>query len=264
MSENDPKPSSEGQIRELFSIAMHAVPGDRVQATIEKPHEFIAHVGGYFRLPLASQLALDPAALLERRIECYRRAGLKIDFPKIEIPKLPAGFTRPIPVLKGMGPNRAFDLCTNRFKTWRYTNDLDAAIVKNDRDPNGESYVIWERNRREADEEFKNRSANDLAQQNIAGIALHERLLDEWFYHDETGEHLDIENITLCSGSRSSDGSVPNVDWDSGRRTMYVNWFISFVCQSEHPYSSGGFVGILVARTLNPSVVCYLQTTDFF
>ncbi len=74
----------------------------------------------------------------------------------------------------------------------------------------------------EADEEYKNKSANDLDKMGVKGITLRERLLMELAYFDETGKHLDEINITLCGGSRSSGGDVPSVHWDVGNRKLYV------------------------------------------
>lgn len=226
MSENASEMASSGQIDELGEMARKAVPKQiskaLAQEVIERPHSFITHVGAYFSAPPVT--TLNPADLLERRIERYRRAGLTIDFPSIKIPKPPASFAWPIPVLKGMTPNRVFEFCEAEFPAWRYTDDLDTAIVKNDRDPYAKSYVIWVRNRIEADEELKNLSADMLAKQKIKSVALHERLLLEWFYYDETQGHLDIEKVTCCSGSRSSDGSVPSVCWDPAVGELGVGW----------------------------------------
>ena len=46
----------------------------------------------------------------------------------------------------------------------------------------------------------------------INGITFRERILLELEYFDRTGLHLDIETITLCSGSRIF-GFVPCVGW---------------------------------------------------
>ena len=82
----------------------------------------------------------------------------------------------------------------------------------------------------EADEELKNLSANDLKKKSIPGITFEERLLMELKYFKETDSHLDINNWTLCSGSRYSDGDVPEVCWDSDAREFHVFWY--------HPESS--------------------------
>lgn len=72
----------------------------------------------------------------------------------------------------------------------------------------------------EADEENKNKSANEIEN----GITLRERLLMELDYFNETGEHLDVKNITLCAGSRYSDGDVPYVRWGPSYREVCVCW----------------------------------------
>ncbi len=74
----------------------------------------------------------------------------------------------------------------------------------------------------EAEPQRKNRSANWLRQKNIPGITLLERLLLELKYFLETGKHLDIQNATLCSGSRLDDGNVPYVGWDDSQ--LKVSW----------------------------------------
>ena len=81
------------------------------------------------------------------------------------------------------------------------------------------------RERVEADKELKNRSANDLGGMKIPGITFTERAIYELKYHDETGKDLDIQNITLCSGSRGSVGRVPGVYWFSYCSGMNVNCY---------------------------------------
>lgn len=76
----------------------------------------------------------------------------------------------------------------------------------------------------EADSELANQSADDLAKTGKEYITLRERLLLEIQYFDETGNHLDIENWTLCVGSRASDGRVPSVDWGSCYGEVDVGW----------------------------------------
>lgn len=74
----------------------------------------------------------------------------------------------------------------------------------------------------EADPELANKSANELKQEEQ--ITLRERLLLELQYFKETGGHLDIDNITLCAGSRDSGGYVPNVYWHADHRELCVRW----------------------------------------
>ena len=142
-----------------------------------------------------------------------------------QVPATKAGFGQLIVVQEGLTLNQVYTVCESKFKCWRYSDDLDAYVTKNDRMPT-KDYAVWIRDGRiEADEELKSLSANDLAKKKIAGITLLERLLYELFYFWKTKKHLDIDNnITLCSGSRRSDGSVPHVGWHAGSRRVYVRW----------------------------------------
>ena len=102
------------------------------------------------------------------------------------------------------------------FKKWKYADgDLDTAVPTNDR-ASDKDYVVYVDQNVEADEQFKNKSANDLKQTNHTGITLMERLTLGLKHFEETGEHLDVDKITLCDGSRYSDGGVPCVHWHGG------------------------------------------------
>ena len=150
--------------------------------------------------------------------------GLEPNFATLNIPEQRAGFTRLIVVAQGVTIQQVYDKCKQLFGTWKYTdNSLDQAVPTNDRDTKNGHYAIWIRDRVEADEELKNKSANDLKKANTPGITLLERLLLELKYFKETGKHLDIENWTLCSGSRRSDGNVPYVFWDGVK--LGVDWY---------------------------------------
>lgn len=83
----------------------------------------------------------------------------------------------------------------------------------------------------EADEQYQNKSAKTLEKEGGEFITLRERLLLELLYFKETGKHLDIENWTLCAGSRCADGDVPGVGWDD--RKLHVYWYYG---QYAHSY----------------------------
>ena len=129
-------------------------------------------------------------------------------------------------VLKGVTPNKVVkalrELGVNMYL---YTDDLDEAVPTNDRDPQNGSYRVRFKKTIEADPELLEKSAEDLEKEGVKGITLLERLLLGLGYFMATGNHLDIENITLCSGSRDSGGSVPGVDWVTDGRKVYVYWF---------------------------------------
>ena len=113
------------------------------------------------------------------------------------------------------------DLCEKLFPVYCYNRksvDRDYPTPK-------KTTLRWFKANIEADEEHKNKSADDLEKEGIVGITLRERLLLELNYYSFTGKHLDIDNITLCAGSRDSGGGVPSVDWRGDR--LQVGWCLS-------------------------------------
>lgn len=163
--------------------------------------------------------------------------NLDVDLSQVVIPDYQPGFDRIIIIAQGLTINQVIEACRKHFNVWTYTEDLDKAVIKNDRSSAEASYAIRIRDRVEADEELKNMSANQLAQENIKGNTLLERLVFELVYFVETGNHLDIDNYTLCSGSRYSGGCVPCVGWGGGGLGVY--W-----------YGPGSVVGGLRARSV--------------
>lgn len=137
--------------------------------------------------------------------------GLDLDPTEIKLPNECNGFNWLIVVVKGLTYNQVFGQCAKRFKSWRYYCDLDKAIVHDDRQPT-KTYAVRVRNRVEADEEHRNKSANTISQAGIKGTTALERMLLELWYHWKTDEYLDITNVTICSGSRYADGGVPFAD----------------------------------------------------
>jgi len=110
--------------------------------------------------------------------------------------------------------------CRKKFKVWSYYSDEQL-----DKDfPIPKMTTRYFKDTVEADEKLKNLSANDLEAKGILGITLRERLIMELEYFDKTGKHLDIQNITLCSGSRDSVGHVPYAGWHGAR--LYVYWVL--------------------------------------
>lgn len=119
-----------------------------------------------------------------------------------------------------------YDSCRERFSCWKYTGkSLDNVVVMNIRDPRQGSYVVWFRDRVEADEELSNLSAIELEKMKISGITLLEREVMEYDYFNRTNSHLDIDNMTICSGSRYICGDLPRVRWDGEK--FFVHWFFT-------------------------------------
>ena len=153
----------------------------------------------------------------------YREVfGEEHDFYTLKIP-VHEGFGRTIIVAKGMMPERLFLKCLETFKAWKWTDRSLDDLVISDRTAKDGSYAVCFRNTVEADANLKLMSANDLKAANIPGITLEERLLMELKYFKETGKHLDLKNVTLCSGSRCSVGHVPSVHWRSSSHEMDIS-----------------------------------------
>ncbi len=144
-----------------------------------------------------------------------------VDLSGLHVPPKPDYPCRAVVIIPGITNNIVFDACTKAFKTWRYQNDLNTItdIVARPQGP----YVVWVCDTVEADPDLANKSAEDIEKAGINTLTLKERMVLELKCFDETGKHLDIENWTLCAGSRYSDGSVPRADWGGG--LFFVDWY---------------------------------------
>lgn len=146
-----------------------------------------------------------------------------IDFSQVIIPNKPeSGSWRLIFIPKGMTMNLAFDKASNIFRTWKYKEDLDKAIMSNIRNTQN-SYAIWVKDCAEPEAEFIGKSTKQADFYMKLGITLLEGIILEIKYFLETGKHLNIKGITFCSGSRLSDGGVPGVFWNLGEFGM--GWY---------------------------------------
>jgi hypothetical protein len=161
--------------------------------------------------------------------------GITVDLSGLQMPTPREGFTRLIVVIPGITIERVMTACKERFPVWWIDDNLDE-ITTSVRSVATSAYAVWVRDRIEADEEHANKSYNDLRDASINGITLLERLLLELKYHSETGQHLDIINITLCTGSLDRDGLVPDVCSRNGG--LYVksygrDYAFGFLCVRE-------------------------------
>jgi|GEM_PF-510412 hypothetical protein len=179
------------------------------------------------------ELSGDPIMELTMFYRDY--LDLTVDLSKVVIPVNPGGLDWINIIAKELleasnGHPHDFVIEAMRkrnIKVWTYYNDLDAVLspgilmVKNDLRRNDRwpdvSYAVRNCDCAEADEKYKNLSANALAELGIIGNTCLERLIHGYRYFIKTGKHLDVENITLCSGSRCSDGYVPCVSFLDGK-----------------------------------------------
>ena len=156
--------------------------------------------------------------------------GIKIDIESLVIPEQQPGFDRLIVVPKGLTLNKVLKACRDEFEVTCYTYDLNKFFTVNQRHST-KTYAVWVRERVEADEELAAKPAKDLKKEKIPGITLLERLLYELKNFAEIGKHLDVDNITLCSGSRGPDESVPNVSWYVDEQRLCIDW-------NDHSYQN--------------------------
>jgi hypothetical protein len=168
-------------------------------------------------------------ALVKEWVKFYKEVfNLDVDFSNLAIPAKRDIFNWLVIMLQGLTAQKLYDKCKDLFHCWKWTDkSLDEVLDqdKSARNPANGIYAIWLRDRVEADEELKNKSAINLQQSNIQGITLEQRLLLELFYYWKTKKHLDIDNVTLCSGSRYYVGYVPGVYWSSILGRLYVDWY---------------------------------------
>lgn len=219
------------QLKQVWAIVMQALPTRitwaQAQYWIGHGKELATKIHNLFKV-------VDPYADQIRSWESFYRdaLGLTVDFSQVQIPAQRDGFTRLIIVAKDLTIEQVLTACKKHFKVWRWTNDnLDQIVTVNDRSASNGAYAIWLRDRQEPDEEHKNKSADTLKTQGIQGVTLLEELVNHLEYFTRTGKHQSIQNWTLCSHSRYSDGGVPYVSWGGCGDELRVYW-----CRPGHAY----------------------------
>lgn len=156
--------------------------------------------------------------------EFYRKYfRLVVDFSDVQIPTNPCDFYRIIFIPKGLKISDVIKVMKKCFPAWSYIDNLDGVIIKNIRQSDC-NYAIRIRERVEANEELKNFSANQLEERGVDCMTLLECLVYELKYFSETGQHLDVQNWTLCAGSRDHNGHVPVVHWNTDRGELRIKW----------------------------------------
>lgn len=169
--------------------------------------------------PIQASVDITPADWREDWQKFYQEVfGFQVDFSQVELKDNPGAFGWAVLVAQGLTLNQAWAKCRDRFPcNSDYGDDLDKAVPHNDR-TSATAYAKRFRNRVEADEENKSKSANMLAKEQIQGNTLLERLLLGLWYNWRTGGgQLDLLNWTLCAGSRLHGGGVPCVCWGGGQ-----------------------------------------------
>ena len=177
----------------------------------------------------------------------YRhKFGIELDTATIKLPKRQKKMARHL--VNAAPLAKIVEVCESLFRVWFWDKQrvLGTTSVRTCKDG---SYAVLVRDVQEADEENRDRRADSFDQENC--ITLEERLLYEIVYFLETGQHLDKNCITLCGGSRCSDGSVPRVHWFASFRTVDVHWCL---VRARDPTLAVRSAVPLEPFALNPSV----------
>ena len=213
-----------GQVSELIALFAKklplSMPKSTAQKWIENPDDFTTTISEAL-LPKVS--ISDVSGVLGDWQDFYKKFfGLTLDLSGLQIPERVEGFDRLIVISKGIHLNQVWNVHEKRdIPRWQWwTGSLEKAMQESERGQVKETYAFWVRDAVEADEDLKNLSAVEIAEQKIDTENLLERLIHGFKHFDETGKYLDVINVTLCASSRYADGSVPYVYRDSGG---YVN-----------------------------------------
>ncbi len=158
--------------------------------------------------------------------EVYKALGMEKEYQEFTLSISPSSNRWVVPVLKDVTPNKVVKALRSRgVDVYVSRGDLDAGVTANDRDPNRDgSYVIAFHKTVEADKENADKSAAQLVKEGRQGIDLLERLLLGLGYFLTTGNHLDVNSWTLCTGSRGPGGRVPVVGRRADGRGIDVGW----------------------------------------
>ncbi|MEK9167183.1 MAG: hypothetical protein AAB613_00335 [Patescibacteria group bacterium] len=209
-----------GALGEIFELLTHA----DAQAIAGAQGEIVTGVRKVFEPFIrtrATSYWLDVMARFTKEV-----FGLDCDYSNVRVPVSREGFNWMLVADERVTTEMAAKKCAELLPFWRWTNtSLDEVVTHNDRSEKDGTYAIWLHDTVEADEIHKNKSANDIQAAGIKGVTLREQLLLVLWYHWKFGKFLDIVNITLCTGSRYSDGGVPNCYWGPDSREVDVYWY---------------------------------------
>lgn len=136
-----------------------------------------------------------------------------VDLSEVRIPEKPMGDWRLLFIPVGLTMNSVLEIMRAKFHTLSYDDCLDTRAIVNTR-TSAQSYSVWVRNGVEPDEKYLGKSMLLADPNGKIGMTLLERMIYEVKYFIETGKHLDEEGITICTGSRNSDGDIPDVCFD--------------------------------------------------
>jgi len=132
----------------------------------------------------------------------YKIYGLKVDFAGVRIPEADDNAFPWFSCLpENFSTERVFSEGKKLYSQSKWIDESldDVLDLSFGRDSQKDPYIVRFHANWEADKALKNLSA-------------------------DYKRHLDVKNITLCAGSRFSDGSVPLVRWHPDLLSVYVDW----------------------------------------
>lgn len=200
------KTMTPGQLKDFISALVQEVP-------MNLPYNSKGRIIKEVRKLFASVFITNPYSdiILEWEQFYSKHFNQEHDFSNVRIPDCP-GIDWRLLIITNLLLEQLYAKMKDLFPTWRWTNDdLDKIVTINERDAKNGTYAIWVRNTVEPDEKYSNHSADKIKTLNIKTETLVERAIHGLKYFDETGKHLDIKGVTLCSGSRYSVGNVPRM-----------------------------------------------------
>ena len=187
---------------------------------------FIAVQEGRDPFALPTSVSVDVRDRVEWwKVHFKKRYRINPDFSNLYVPERQPGFDRLVIIPKGLTHRKWIEMAREIHGVDPYVQDLDGSVPKNVRTPKDRSYGIWIRDRQEADVELRNLSANQIWEQKISGIILLERLVAGTAYLFDEMCHMDVDSITLCTGSRYSGGRVPSVHWNVDARELCIRLY---------------------------------------
>ncbi len=171
---------------------------------------------------------LDYSLILNEWEKYFREIHqLKADFAGVTIPEADDDdFPWFVCVPEKFSTERAYNGGKQLYSKWKWTGKVldDVLILSFGRDTRKDPYIVRFRTNWEADEALKNLLPNIIVRKQINTSTLKERLLLGDFLYWKCKRHLDVENITLCTGSCYSGGFgfVPFAHWYSCYREFHV------------------------------------------
>lgn len=217
------KKATPGQIREIVAKVVQAVPLD---ISFELADELISDSTGRIAKAMGNVFSSLTTNSQDQQRFYEDVFGKTADPSIVPRPNHCKGFNWVLYMAEGLTMAQIIEACRTKlgFKVWLYIENLDQNVRDVVARPTG-PYCVLLRDRVEADDELKNKSAEWIERKGIDTLTLKERLLLEAWYFWKYHKHLDIENATLCAGSRNVSGYVPYVVWSSANDKLLVRYY---------------------------------------